>query len=56
VGDSDVDDVKGAKATGLRVAWLNRERRSLRPGVPPPDFEIPDLTELPALLERAGLS
>jgi len=50
VGDSDVDDVKGAKAAGLRVAWLNRTGRSRRPDVPPPDFEIRDLTELPALL------
>ncbi len=50
VGDSDVDDVKGAKAAGMRVAWLNRERRALGPGVPRPDFEIPDLTALPPLL------
>ena len=50
VGDSDVDDVKGAKAVGLRVAWVNRTGRSRRPAAPPPDFEIRDLTELPALL------
>jgi 2-haloalkanoic acid dehalogenase type II len=50
VGDSDVDDVKGAQAAGLRVAWLNRTGRSRRPDVPPPDFEIRDLTELAALL------
>ena len=49
VGDSDVDDVKGAKAAGLQVAWINRNGRSLRPGVPRPDFELRDLTELPAL-------
>ena len=46
VGDSDVDDVKGARAAGLRVAWVNRDRRSHHPDVPQPDFEIPDLTEL----------
>jgi 2-haloalkanoic acid dehalogenase type II len=50
VGDSDVDDVKGAKAAGLQVAWVNRDGRPRRPGVPAPDFEIPDLTALPALL------
>jgi len=50
VGDSDVDDVKGAKAAGLRVAWLNRTGRARRPDAPPPDFEIRDLTELPTLL------
>jgi len=50
VGDSDVDDVEGAKAAGLRAAWVNRNGRARRPGVPPPDFQIADLTELPALL------
>jgi 2-haloalkanoic acid dehalogenase type II len=50
VGDSDVDDVKGAKAAGLRVAWVNREGRPRRPDVPRPDFEIRDLKELPSLL------
>ncbi|MGH7357059.1 MAG: HAD family hydrolase, partial [Candidatus Rokuibacteriota bacterium] len=50
VGDSDVDDVKGAKAAGLRVAWVNRDGRPLRRDVPQPDFEIPDLTEVPTLL------
>lgn len=50
VGDSDVDDVKGAKAAGLRVAWVNRDGRSRHPDVPPPDFEIRDLNGLLALL------
>jgi 2-haloalkanoic acid dehalogenase type II len=50
VGDSDVDDVKGAKAAGLRVAWVNRRGRARRADVPAPDFEIRDLTALPALL------
>jgi 2-haloalkanoic acid dehalogenase type II len=50
VGDSDVDDIKGAKAAGLRVAWVNCDGRSRHPDVPQPDFEIPDLTGLLALL------
>jgi 2-haloalkanoic acid dehalogenase type II len=50
VGDSDVDDIKGAKAAGLQVAWVNRDGRSRRPDVPAPDFEIHDLTEVLALL------
>ena len=50
VGDSDVDDVKGAKEAGLRVAWVNRDGRRRRPDAPAPDFEIRDLTQLPALL------
>jgi 2-haloalkanoic acid dehalogenase type II len=52
VGDSDVDDVKGARAAGLRVAWLNRTGRARRADAPAPDFEIRDLTELPPLLGK----
>jgi 2-haloacid dehalogenase len=52
VGDSEVDDVQGAKAAGLRVAWVNRAGRARRPDTPVPDFEIRDLSELPALLPR----
>lgn len=52
VGDSDVDDVKGAKAAGLRVAWLNRNGRSRRSEVPEPDFEIRDLRAVPLLIQR----
>jgi 2-haloalkanoic acid dehalogenase type II len=50
VGDSDVDDVKGAKEAGLRVAWVNRDGRARRLDVPPPDFEIRDLSQLALLL------
>lgn len=50
VGDSEVDDVDGAKAAGLRVAWVNRDGRRRRAGRPAPDFEIRDLKELLALL------
>jgi 2-haloacid dehalogenase len=50
VGDSDVDEVQGAKAAGLRVAWVNRDGRPRRRDVPSPDFEVRDLTELLALL------
>jgi FMN phosphatase YigB (HAD superfamily) len=42
--------VKGAKEAGLRVAWVNRDGRRRRPDVPAPDFEIRDLSQLPALL------
>jgi 2-haloalkanoic acid dehalogenase type II len=50
VGDSEIDDVGGAKGAGLRVAWLNRNGRPRRHNVPAPDHEIRDLTELPSLL------
>ena len=46
VGDSDIDDVKGAREAGLRVAWVNRDGRARRAGVPAPDFEIRDLGAL----------
>jgi len=52
VGDSDVDDVKGAKAAGLSVVWVNRDGRRRRSDVPAPDFEIRDLRELPSILRR----
>ena len=54
VGDSDVDDVGGARRAGLQVAWLNRDGRALRPGVPQPDFEIRDLGELAALVRSSA--
>ena len=50
VGDSDVDDIIGAKSAGLQVAWVNRDGRKRRSDVPPPDFEMADLTGLPPLL------
>ena len=50
VGDSDVDDVRGARMAGLHVTWVNRTERRRRPGVPPPDFEITDLTGLLPIL------
>lgn len=50
VGDSDVDDIQGAKTAGLRVAWVNRRGRSRRPDVPAPDFEIADLSGLLTLV------
>jgi 2-haloalkanoic acid dehalogenase type II len=52
VGDSDVDDVKGAKAAGLGVAWVNRNGRPRRADVPAPDYEVRDLTGLLPLFER----
>jgi 2-haloacid dehalogenase len=52
VGDSDVDDVKGAKEAGLSVAWVNRDGRRRRADVPAPDFEIRDLRQLLRLLRH----
>jgi HAD superfamily hydrolase (TIGR01549 family) len=52
VGDSEVDDVKGAKEAGLSVAWVNRDGRRRRADVPAPDFEIRDLRQLMPLLRH----
>jgi FMN phosphatase YigB (HAD superfamily) len=41
----------GAKAAGLRVAWVNRDGRVRRAGIPPPDFEIKDLKALLSVLD-----
>jgi 2-haloalkanoic acid dehalogenase type II len=49
VGDSPAD-VFGARRSGLRAAWVNRHGRQLPPGCPAPDWEIADLSELPAIL------
>lgn len=46
VGDSQEDDIVGAKRAGMRVAWINRTQQTLRPEVPKPDFEIRGLDEL----------
>ncbi len=53
VGDSAAD-VIGAKGSGMFAAWVNRHGRSLPADCPRPDWEIADLSELPAVLEAAG--
>ena len=49
VGDDLETDVEGAKAVGVRAAWLNRDGKPNESGTKP-DYEIALLTELPALL------
>ncbi len=51
VGDSLETDVEGAKAVGVRAAWLNRDGKPNESGTKP-DYEIALLTELPALLGK----
>ncbi len=50
VGDSLVDDVAGAKAMGMKTAWINRD--GLRPSEddPQPDFVLQSLEQLPEIL------
>ena len=46
VGDTQLDDVYGAKNAGMRCAWLNRRGASLDPALPSPDYELNDLNGL----------
>ncbi|MGH7403883.1 MAG: HAD family hydrolase, partial [Candidatus Rokuibacteriota bacterium] len=50
VGDRADIDVVGARGVGMPTAWINREAAPLPTDVQPPDFEIRDLAELPAIL------
>ncbi len=46
VGDSQDDDIIGAKRAGMQVAWINRTGQTLKADVPGPDYEIHGLGEL----------
>jgi FMN phosphatase YigB (HAD superfamily) len=50
VGDTPRDDVLGAKAVGIPVAWIAEGKGALPEGIPEPDFTLANLTTLPALL------
>lgn len=54
VGDRADIDVVGAQGVGMRAVWINRGAEALPEGAPPPDHEIRDLQELPALLAPQG--
>lgn len=49
VGDSLTDDISGPKRVGMKTCWVNRKGQAAP--VPPPDYEVSDLTGLPAILE-----
>ena len=50
VGDSQEDDIVGAKGAGLQVAWLNRNGARLKPDIPTPDFQISTLLDVHELI------
>ena len=52
VGDDAIADVAGARAAGLRTAWINRERVPWSAPQAPADYEIADLDQLVVLVER----
>lgn len=43
-------DIEGAKAIGLKVAWINRDEDTLGPWTPRPDYVFSDLTGVGHLL------
>lgn len=51
VGDTAADDVCGAHAAGLDVAWLNRH--GAQPPDPPPTYTLCELTDLRGVLAVA---
>ena len=52
VGDTQLDDVAGAKGVGMSAVWINRRKSAPDPQLPAPDYEIYSLTELPPILEK----
>jgi 2-haloalkanoic acid dehalogenase type II len=50
VGDSLGSDVRGAKALGIPVLWINRKRREMPAGYQQPDHISSDLTGVLSLL------
>jgi 2-haloalkanoic acid dehalogenase type II len=52
VGDSQEDDIVGARRAGISIAWLNRDGAVRRDGIPEPDYEISSLSALCNILEE----
>lgn len=48
VGDSLTDDVYGPRQAGMKTCWVNRKQETAP--VPPPDYEVSDLTGLLTIL------
>ena len=49
VGDSLTDDVYGPRQVGMKTCWVNRKGQPSP--VPPPDYTVPDLNGVLAILE-----
>lgn len=55
VGDSQEDDILGAKRAGIAIAWLNRTGATRGDDIPKPDYEIDSLSELPGLVAGTAI-
>ena len=51
VGDTLLDDVQGARAAGMDVAWINAAGAPIPAGDEAPTYTVGKLTEIEALLE-----
>lgn len=54
VGDSLTSDILGGKNAGIATCWVNPKGKSPREDVCP-DYQIPSLVQLPALLESLSV-
>jgi FMN phosphatase YigB (HAD superfamily) len=52
VGDSPADDIIGAKAVGMDIAWVNAPGAELPAGIPAPDHVVRAIPELHNILFR----
>jgi 2-haloacid dehalogenase len=50
IAQSQLVDLPRSIPLGMRTIWINRNAETLRPGVPAPHWELPDLRPLPDLL------
>ncbi|MBI2886550.1 MAG: HAD family hydrolase [Chloroflexi bacterium] len=53
VGDTPETDILGARQAGMAAVWVNRSGRSWPQDLPPPDYTITSLHELPAALRSS---
>ena len=51
VGDTPRDDVLGASGAGMKTVWISKGLPALPEGIPTPDLIIPDLADLPRILD-----
>lgn len=51
VGDSLDGDINGAANVGIATVWINRSVRRHDPRCPQPNYELPDLSHLEAVLQ-----
>ena len=56
VGDSQEDDIVGARAAGLAAAWVNRRGEDLKDEIPDPDYTLTTLGDLPGIVRQGVTS